>query len=465
MRVLRRLLLACTVMVAGCAAVAPGERAGAPKNIIILFADGTAPTQWEFGRFTARALRNESFAVTDVVLRDGVIGLLSTYSLDSFVTDSAAAASAMSTGHKVNNFAVSTGPDGSRYGTLMQAAKAHGKRIGLVTTATVYDASPAAFSVNAADRGNAQSIVDQYLQLGPDVLLGGGADYFLPSSAGGKRKDGTDVIAAFAGRGWQVVRDTAALKAATATATRLLGLFADEDMDFELDRDAAKEPSTAEMTTAALKTLARDNADGFVLFVENENTDAAGHLNDAAALMHALWAFDRALQVALEFQRGSPDTLVIVASDHETGGLSPTYALRDLSSTSSKNRFNADIEHLKMLDAITLSIGGMIEQLGTRPDAATLDRLVARHYPGFKLDADLREAILKKQPLERNFSNAVAGALSRMVSRQSGVYWGTAGHTSEPVVIGAIGPGAGLFRGYQDNTQFAQNLRRLLAPR
>jgi len=67
--------------------------------------------------------------------------------------------------------------------------------------------------------------------------------------------------------------------------------------------------------------------------------------------------------------------------------------------------------------------------------------------------------------LERNFGNAVAGALSRMVSRQSGVYWGTAGHTSEPVVIGALGPGAELFRGYQDNTAFAQNLRRLLMPR
>ncbi len=458
-----RLLWVCAALLAGCAGVAPGRGGDAPKNIIILFADGAAPTQWEFGRFTARALRNESFAVTDVVMRDGVIGLLSTYSLDSFITDSAAAASAMSTGHKVNNFAVAMAPDGSRWPTLMQEAKARGKRIGLVTTATVYDASPAAFSVNAGDRGQAQAIVDQYLQMGPDVLLGGGADYFLPAAAGGRRKDGTDIIAAFAARGWQVVRDTAALNA--AAAPRLLGLFAGQDMAFELDRDAAKEPSTAEMAVAALNALERDNAGGFVLFVENENTDSAGHLNDAAALMRALWAFDHAVQAALEFQRRSPGTLIIVAADHETGGLSPTYALRDLSSTSSKNRFNADIAHLQMLDGITLSIAGMIETLGAKPDAAVLDRLVAQHFPGFRLDADLREAILARRPLERNFGNAVAGALSRMVSRQSGVYWGTAGHTSEPVVIGALGPGAELFRGYQDNTAFAQNLRRLLMPR
>lgn len=324
----------------------------------------------------------------------------------------------------------------------------------------MHDASPAAFSVNARDRGDAQGIVDQYLKLEPEVLMGGGAEYFLPANAGGKRSDARDVIAAFAGKGWQVVRNAAALGG--ANSGRLLGLFADDYMALEIDRDASREPTTAEMTAAALKALERDNAGGFVLFVENENTDTAGHLNDAAALMHALWAFDKAVQVALDFQRRFPDTLLIVAADHETGGLSPTYALRDLSSTAGRNIFNLDARRLAMLERINLSIAGMIDKLGAKPTAEALDALVARHYPGFTLDADLREAILKRTPLERNFTNAVAGALSRMVSRQSGVYWGTSGHTVEPVAIGAIGPGARLFHGYQDNTAFAKHLQRLL---
>ncbi len=458
------LVLAVALLAAGCTALPAREgQAGTPKNIIIMFADGAAPTQWEFGKYTARHLRNESFAVTDVVFREGTLGLLSTHALNSFVTDSAAGASSMSTGYKVNNYSIAMSPDGRRYPTLMQMAKERGKRIGIVTTATVYDASPAAFSINTPNRGDSQAIVDQYLKLEPDVLMGGGAQYFLPATAGGKRKDALDVIAAFAGKGWQVVRDTAALNA--NRAARLLGLFADDDMALELDRDATRQPTTAEMTTAALKALAQNNANGFVLFVENENPDTAGHLNDAAALMRALWAFDKAVQVALEFQRASPDTLVIVAADHETGGLSPTYALRDLSSTSSKNRFDTDIARLKMLEGITLSMAGMIEQLGAKPVAEKLDALVAKHYPGFKLDADLREAILKRQPLERNFSNVTASALARMVSRQTGVYWGTGGHTSEPVAIGAIGPGARLFHGYQDNTDFARHLHSLLGAR
>src|SRR5689334_2291259 len=74
------------------------HHAAAPKNIIVLFADGTAATQWELGRYASRLLRNQPFAPTDVVFRQGVLGLLSTNSADSAVTDSAAAATAMSIG-------------------------------------------------------------------------------------------------------------------------------------------------------------------------------------------------------------------------------------------------------------------------------------------------------------------------------------------------------------------------------
>ena len=207
------------------------EGAVGPKNVIILFADGVAATQWELGRYSARVLRNQSFAATDVVFKDGVFGLLSTDSRDALVTDSAAAASAMSTGVKVDNFAVSMTPDGKAHRTAMEAAKSASKKIGLVTTAEIYDASPAAFSVHAKNRSDAQSIVDQYLAMEPDVLIGGGRDYFLPKSApGGKRSDGKDMIAAFEQKGYRIARDTRELK--NADGAKLLGLFADEDTSF-----------------------------------------------------------------------------------------------------------------------------------------------------------------------------------------------------------------------------------------
>ncbi|HZE11233.1 MAG TPA: alkaline phosphatase [Burkholderiales bacterium] len=456
------LLFGFLVASLGADMAASAESAAGPKNIIILFADGVAATQWELGRYSARVLRNQSFAATDVVFRDGVLGLLSTDSRDAFVTDSAAAASAMSTGVKVDNFAVSMTPDGKAHRTIMEAAKSAGKKIGLVTTAEIYDASPAAFSVHAKNRREAQSIVDQYLAMEPDVLLGGGRDYFLAKSApGGKRGDGKDMIAAFAQKGYQIVRDTRELK--NAKGAKLLGLFADEDMAFEIDRDAAKEPSMTEMARAALDALSTTSPNGFVLFVENENTDTAGHYNDAAGVMRALWAFDETLKIALDFRSKAPNqTLIIVTGDHETGGLSATYALR---TPASDVRLYAGIANLQMLERITISFGAAAKALGRKPSPEALDKLIAQHFPGLQLDADLREAILNQSPLDRNFSYATQNALGRMVARQTGFYWGTSGHTTEPVAVGAIGPGAELFKGYQDNTDFARNLHRLIGGR
>jgi alkaline phosphatase len=214
------------------------------------------------------------------------------------------------------------------------------------------------------------------------------------------------------------------------------------------------------MVAAALKSL-ENSPQGFFLFAENENTDTAGHRNDAATLMRDLWAFDEGVRVALEFQKRHPDTLIVVTGDHETGGLSITYALRDLKDLSSRNRFYSGNEHLRLLAGITISFDKASDSLGTTPTSADLDKLVSTHFPGFRLDDDLREAILKRQLLERNHTDPVRNALGRMVARQTGVYWGTSGHTTEPVVVGAIGPGAERLRGYHDNTEFARILREL----
>lgn len=434
----------------------------APKNIIILFADGAAPTQWELGRYASRVLRNQPFVATDRVFRDGSLGMLSTHPAGVYVTDSAAGASAMATGFKARNGAVSVTPDGGRPRTVMEAAKQAGKRIGLVTTAQIYDASPAAFSVHADTRDEAQSIVDQYLALEPDVLLGGGRDFFLPQAAGGKRNDGKDMLAAFAAKGYAILRDPQQLR--EAKAAKVLGLFSNRELKLEIDRNPAQEPTLTDMTRAALQALTRDTGSGsdrgFVLFVETENTDDAGHHNDVASLIRALWAFDDAVAVALEFQARNPDTLVIVAADHETGGLSATSARNEpRGNTYPVIVGPKEFEKVMRIDA---SLDSVAARLGSRPSPELLDRLVAKHFPGFTLDADLREAILQRRPLERNFGMSVQIVLSRMISRQTGFYWGTTGHTAQPVAVGAIGPDAAVFRGYADNTEFGRRLLQLI---
>lgn len=438
-----------------------------PTNIIILFADGATTTQWEFGRYSSELIRKKRFAVTQDVINRGVFGLMTTSSNNAYVTDSAAAASAMSTGHKVNNGSISMSPDGNPLPTLLADAQKRGKQIGLISTATIYDASPAAFSVNVKSRRDYQEIVDQYFILKPHVLMGGGIDYFLPTNqVAGKRKDGRNLLDEFMAQGYQIHRSIGDLS--RVQRKPLLGLFAEEDMDFEIDRDPKIQPSLAQMTRAALEAL--DPKRGFVLFVENESIDTAGHRNDVAALMHDLWAFDDAVKVALEFQKRHPKTLLIVTGDHETGGFSPTYAMKSLSGGKNNQLYVDDVQ-MRRIAGFKISLQELSDRLdkkskegvGSEGMRTYLIAQLEENFPGIRLEPDFEKAILEKQPQQLNQTYVPANLLAQMIARQTGFYWGTSGHTPEPALVAAIGPGASLFKGYLDNTDFAKILRQLMA--
>lgn len=454
-------------------AIALAQTDAKPKNIIILFADGTTSSQYEFGRYSSALLRQESFAVTDVVMAKGQYQLMKTESANYYVSDSAAAASAMSTGYKVNNGAISMTPDGKAPLTIMEVAKDNGKRIGLLSTAPIYDASPAAFSVHAKSRRDSEWIVSQYLNLAPDVLMGGGANYFLPNAlAGGKRQDGKNVIEAFQAKGYQYINTPEQLN--QIKSSKLLGLFADEDLDYEIDRNAQKTPNLSQMLTAALQVLNQDSKKsknkGFVLFAENENTDFAGHQNDVAALMRDLWAFDDAVKVALEFQKQYPDTLVIVTGDHETGGFSPTYGRKNLGPAGSSNYLNVNIDQLKLIEGYKMSLNEFSQKFKAKAKQTTssaelnayLNVLLQESFPSLILDDDLREKILSQSQLNPNSNYLPSNILALAIARQTGFYWGSSGHTPTPITVAAIGPGSQLFRGFNDNTDFAVKLRRLI---
>ena len=444
-----------------------------PKNIIIMFADGTTSSQYEFGRYSSALLRQQPFAVTDIVMAKGRYQLMKTESANYFVTDSAAAASAMSIGYKVNNGAISITPDGKLPPTIMKVAKDKGKRIGLLSTAPIYDASPAAFSVHAKSRRDNELIVNQYLELAPEVLMGGGSNYFLPSSfSGGKRQDGQNVIEAFQAKGYQYIHKPEQLN--QTKSSKLLGLFADEDLDYEIDRNKRDTPSLSQMLKVALEVLNQDskknNNKGFVLFAENENTDSAGHQNDVAALMRDLWAFDDAVKVALDFQKQNPDTLIIVTGDHETGGFAPTYGRKNLGPAGRTNYQNVEIEQLKQIERYKISLKEFSEKFKAKAKQTSnntelrdyLTTLLQDNFPGLILDDDLREKILSQGQLGPNSNYLPANILGLAIARQTGFYWGSSGHTPTPITVAAIGPGAEIFKGFDDNTAFAVKLKKLM---
>ena len=210
------------------------------------------------------------------------------------------------------------GPDGRVLKTILEMAKEKGKATGLVTTAGITDATPAAFAAHVERRSEEERIAEQLVNSNINILFGGRKAFFLPEAEKGRRKDARNLIREAKRNGYTLV--STAKEMEEAQGEKILGLFNPGSMLFEIDRKGSQEPSLAEMTSKALDVLSR-NKSGFFLMVEAGRIDHAAHMNDIGALLWDTLAFDEAIRVAYEFQKVHPYTLLIITADHETGGL------------------------------------------------------------------------------------------------------------------------------------------------
>jgi len=463
-RVPPRLLLVCLTFCLSLWLVQPAPaQPRAPKYVFVFLADGAGIAHMEITRQYNRIVHNTGLVISDKIMAEGTLGLMTTHAADSLTTDSAAAATAMALGCKAKLGALGICADGTLARSAVEIARERNMKIGLVTNSTVYDASPAAFSTHIADRRQYRSIIERYIDIAPDVLLGGGTEQFARSSRSAVQKtDSRNFIPSFTNKGYSYVTNKQELE--RVRAGKVLGLFAKRDMSFEIDRNKEREPSIYDMTKSAIRLLYDDNPRGFFAFIETENIDTAAHLSDIAALIQDYREFDRAVGVAYEFYKKNPlDTLILVTSDHETGGLGFTMALKNLPDAPGNQRLSATSEDLKKIGSIAISLRKASEILGPHPTPAALEKLMKDYFSGFKLAPDIKEAILKRQPLSRTlFIDATANGLGMMVANNTQAYWQTSSHTNFPVFVAAIGPGAERFRGYQDNVDFGKNLKLIL---
>jgi alkaline phosphatase len=245
-----------------------------------------------------------------------VSGFVRTHSADALVTDSPAAGTALASGVKTKNGMIGIMPDGTRYQTILEAAKTKGMATGLVVTSGITDATPAVFASHVTSRKMQDKIAEQLIANKVNVLFGGGKEYFLPRSDGrSKRNDQKNLIERAKKTGYLYIQNAEELKA--ANHPYILGLF-----QLGTLTTVEPEPSLAELATKAIDILYRKGGNyGFFLVVEGSRIDGACHNNNITGAVRQTLLFDQAVKVAIDFAAKNEQTLVIVTADHETGGL------------------------------------------------------------------------------------------------------------------------------------------------
>ncbi len=361
-----------TVQARGNFEVIPFQAGGQKvKNIIILLGDGMGAAQRTAARIvqggyaqgkTIKPLAMDTFPVT---------GMVKTSSLNSIVTDSSPGMTAYVSGNKNSNNEEGVFPDDTTdpfdNPRIEYLHRTQGKALGVVTTADVFDATPAGNAVHTSNRGAGTGIVDQFLDdrslTGLSVLMGGGRKWFLPASTPGSgRTDNNDyafsdtdahtseivkrwgaapgakdaqrdLITDFQKSGFKYASSKTELDTVDGQTSKLLGLFSLSNMNVALDKIDGRrgkkgvvddygfpdQPMLDEMAAKAIQVLKKSDK-GFVLMIEGASIDKQAHAMDTERWILDTIEFDRAVKVAQDFAKEQGDTIVIVTADHECSG-------------------------------------------------------------------------------------------------------------------------------------------------
>lgn len=290
-----------------------------PKNHIMYIVDGMGPAH-----LTGARLYKGGPEARLAMEKMPYTGVVRTSSTNDFVTDSAASATAYASG--VTTYSRSIGmsdakleADGvsKKLTSILKKAKEAGKSVGIVSSARITHATPAAYYANVRHRNMEQEIANQLLTSNVDIIIGGGAEYFRPAASGGKRTDDRNLFKEFQQVGYAVARTDAELFSLRNEDRPLIALLQDDHLPYHLKREKGQR-ELKDYVDLAIEKLSR-NPKGFFLLVEAGRVDHASHTNQARLAFGDLLAVDRSVKSSLEYQ---DNTLIIVASDHETGGLS-----------------------------------------------------------------------------------------------------------------------------------------------
>ncbi len=464
----------------------PGAAAASAKarNVIFFVGDG-------MGVSTVTATRVFSVGVAGQLQLDKFpyTALSRTYSEDAITADSAPTMTAMITGVNTNSSVLSldktTEPadfngdgDGAPLTTLLELAKAAGKRTGVVTTARATHATPAACYAHINNRDDENAIALQALPTdatynpalldGLDLLAGGGRQYFVPNTVLdeegglGSRIDGRDLRDEYQTAGYSYVWEQAGWGALTQADLPVLGLFERSHMEYEYDRplDLGGEPSLTEMTAKSIELLSGSEA-GFVLVVESGRIDHAHHSGNAFRALTDTEEFDKAIEAAVAAVDLS-ETLIVVTADHSHVFNIAGYPLRPLSelpyAVNSVPAEYASAPYSGLLDVVydVDTSSGDVEVVGDK-NGVPYTVLVYGNGPGYRGVPRVDPAL---DPFAGLGGVLPAGPGDPAYLQEAAVPLGSETHAGEEVAIYAIGKGSSGLRGTVKNTATFKLMKR-----
>ena len=421
-----------------------------PKNIIVFIGDGMGVSTVTAGRIFDGQSQGKMGEEHYLAFEEfDNVAMIKTYNTNSQVPDSAGTATAILSGYKTNIGAVNVKPNpdlqtmysescsGQNLApTLTDKAKAKNKAVGIISTARLTHATPAAMYSHSASRNLEadKDIVDEIAEAGCKSISTQFISSNIDLALGGGRKEFTDAqVQTWQDAGHIYVDDKAALDAAP-TDKRLLGLFNASHMSFEADREGTNEPSLAHMTDQAISRLSQDE-DGYVLMVEAGRVDHAHHGSNAYRALTDMQALNEAVKMAKE--KTGEDTLIVVTADHSHVFVMQGYPTRG----------NPILGLVRSNDMETSQPNADYSKADDEKPYTTLG-----YYNGPNQRTDASDALTDNMVQAKDYR------------QQTAVPMGSETHAGEDVPLYATGPGAHHFKGVMDQDEIGQTLEKLLKP-
>jgi alkaline phosphatase len=437
------------------------------KYVFFFIGDGMGVSHVTLAKLYADSVLNDSTAVA--FTRFPVSSLSTTYAHNRYVTCSAAAGTALSTGTKTSINTIGLTYD--RTDTLYSIAKKFkeaGRKVAILTSVSIDHATPAAFYAHVGSRGSYYDIAKQLLKSNYDFFASGG---FLEPYGSKPDSGAVSIYELGIQKGYKFTSTFTGVDSLVAAGARSIVYSApnpapSSTLQYEIDRTNS-DVSLADITRKAIEVV--DNPNGFFMMVEGGKIDWAAHDNDAATVIHDVLAFARAIDVAVEFYKKHPnETLIIVTADHETGGLSIG---------NRENKYDVHINLLKYQKVSKERLHKLIAEFKENNPKAKFEDLLKllADNTGLSKEVELSDSdiIMLKDAYNSSFRNVkpaekttysetdpISKVAIQLINSKAAVGWTSGSHTGQPVPVFAIGNGQELFIPLLDNTEIPKNIIR-----